>query len=132
MFIFSGRTNKELAAIRQLLEQVNNKVDQVEEQELKIMSQITDWAAAEQADLSTIQATLNGIVTGITALDTLITNLQATATTLSPDDLAALTAVKTASDLLVTQSQAISTTAPGAPTPAPVASASNKRMGNVG
>ena len=90
MFIFSGRTNKELAAIRQLLEQVNNKVDQVEEQELKIMSQITDWAAAEQADLSTIQATLNGIVTGI------------------------------------------STTAPGAPTPAPVASASNKRMGNVG
>ena len=96
------------------------------------MSEITYWATAEQADLSTIQATLNGIVTGITTLDTLITNLQATATTLSPDDLAALAAVKTASDLLVTQSQAISTTAPGAPTPAPVASASNKRMFSVG
>ena len=39
------------------------------------MSQVTDWAAKEQADLTAISTTLDGLVAGIAALDTLITNL---------------------------------------------------------
>ncbi len=40
------------------------------------MSQITDWAAKEQADLADISATLDGVETGVTALDVLIQNFQ--------------------------------------------------------
>ena len=79
------------------------------------MSQVTDWAAKEQADLTAISTTLDGIVTGIAALDTLITNFQNSPGTLSPADQAALDAIQTASDALVTKSQAISVAAPTPP-----------------
>jgi hypothetical protein len=97
-----------LALILRQLEQLNRKAD-------KLMSVITDWAATEQADLTAIATTLNGVVTGIQALDAQITALQQQlAGGLSADDQAALTAIKTASDALVTQAQSISTAPPAA------------------
>lgn len=82
------------------------------------MSQITDWAAAEQADLTTISTTLDGVVTGIEALDAKITELQ-TSGTLSPADQAALDSIKAASAALLTKAEAISTAAPTSPPAAP-------------
>ena len=92
----------------------------LKETENKIMSAITDWAAKEQADLDTISATLDGIVAGVAALDTLITNLQNSPGTLSAADQAALDAIQAASKTLVTKSGAISTAPPTVtPPPAP-------------
>lgn len=79
------------------------------------MSKITDWAATEQADLTEISSTLDGIVTGVAALDTLITNFQNSPGTLSAEDQAALDAIKAASAALVTKASGISTTPPAAP-----------------
>jgi len=84
------------------------------------MSKITDWAATEQADLAAVSATLDGIVTGIANLDTLITNLQNSPGTLSAADQTALDNIKAASAALVTKAGAIVVNAP-APTPAPAA-----------
>ena len=84
------------------------------------MSAITDWAAAEQADLTSISSTLNAIVTGVTALDTLIENFQNSPGSLSATDQAALDAITAASAALVTQAAAISTAPPSTPvTPGP-------------
>jgi hypothetical protein len=80
----------------------------------EIMSQITDWAATEQADLDAISTTLDGVVTGIAALDALITNLQNSPGTLSAPDQAALDAIQTASTALKAKSAAIAVTPPGA------------------
>src|ERR1035438_3026948 len=106
--IFFGSVRKELADIRQLLnrhlqllEQVDNKIDQMKQQESKNMSQITDWAAQQQADLTSISTTLDGVVAGIVTLDTLITNFQNSPGTLSAPDQAALDAVQAASKALV-------------------------------
>lgn len=99
------------------LKEAYRRLDGIEnlitELERKIMSAITDWAATEQADLTAISTTLDGVVSGITNLDTLIQNLQSG--TLSSADSAALDAVKAASAALVTKSAAISTTAPVPP-----------------
>lgn len=81
-------------------------------------SAIQAWAAAEQADLTTISTTLDGIVTGVAALDALITQFQNSPGTLSADDQAALDAIQAASQALVAKVQAISTAPPvagGAP-----------------
>jgi hypothetical protein len=94
------------------LERLQQTLDRIEEKENLIMSKITDWAAAEQADLTTISNTLNGIVTGIAALDALITAFNNSPGTLSPSDQAALDGIKAASAALVTQSAAISTAPP--------------------
>lgn len=88
------------------------------QKENDFMSQITDWATQEQADLTAISATLDAIVTGVQALDTLITNFQANVGVLSTADQDALDQVKAASDALVTKAGAISTTAPGTTPPA--------------
>jgi hypothetical protein len=74
------------------------------------MSQITDWAAQQEADLSTVSTTLDGIVTGIAALDAKITAFNNSPGTLSADDQAALDAISAASKALVTKAAAISTT----------------------
>ena len=79
------------------------------------MSAITDWAAQEQADLTAISTTLDGVVAGIANLDTLITNFQNSPGTLSASDQAALDGIKAASAALVTKAGAISVTPP-APT----------------
>ena len=117
--IFFGSVRKELADIRQLLnkhlqllEQVDNKIDQMKQQESKNMSQITDWAAQQQADLTNISTTLDGVVAGIVTLDTLITNFQNSPGTLSAPDQAALDAVQAASKDLVAKASAISVAPP--------------------
>ena len=79
------------------------------------MSQITDWAATEAADLTTISTTLDAIVAGITALDALITNFQNSPGTLSAADQAVLDGIQAASKALVAKSQAISVTPPVPP-----------------
>ncbi len=76
------------------------------------MSAITDWAAKEQADLSTISTTLDGVVAGIAALDAKIVTLQGTVTGLTPEEQAALDDVAAASNTLVAKAAAISTDAP--------------------
>lgn len=80
-----------------------------------IMSAITDWAAQEQADLTDIKDTLTGVVSGIAALDKLITDFQNSPGTLSPADQAALDGIKAASGALVTQAHAINVTPPPPP-----------------
>ena len=82
-----------------------------------LMSQITDWAAQEQADLTAISGTLDSIVTGIAALDKMITDLQNSPGTLTPADQAALDNIQSAVKGLVTKSAAISTAPPTPPGP---------------
>lgn len=94
------------------------KLDQIIHNQEKLMSQITDWAATEQADLAAISGTLDGIVTGVAALDTLIQNLETSGGT-SAADLQALADVKAASAALVAKAAAISTAPPSNGTPAP-------------
>jgi ABC-type transporter Mla subunit MlaD len=110
---------------RSLLEDINTALQGIQRSlatsitlEMKIMSQITDWAATEQADLAQISSTLDSIVAGISALDTLITNFQNSSGTLSATDQAALDSIQAASAALVTKAQAISV-APPAPPAAP-------------
>lgn len=74
------------------------------------MSQITDWAAQQEADLSTISTELDAVTTGIAALDAKIQALQNSPGTLAPDDQAALDAISAASKALVAKAAAISTT----------------------
>lgn len=76
------------------------------------MSAITDWATQEQASLDAISATLDGIVTGISALDALITQLQNSPGTLSKADQAALDAIQASSKALLAKAGAISVTPP--------------------
>lgn len=103
----------------EILERIESRQIEIERKLHHFMSQITDWAAKEQADLTAISTTLDGVVTGIAALDTLITNLQNSGT-LSASDQAALDAISAASTALVAKTQAISVAPPAAPvTPAP-------------
>jgi hypothetical protein len=92
--------------------------EEIKHQHHQIMSQITDWAAQEQADLASISTTLDGIVTGIAALDALITSLQTSPGTLSAADQAALDSIQAASKALVAKSGAIVVTPPVAAAPA--------------
>lgn len=75
------------------------------------MSKITDWAATEEADLSTIATSLNNIATGVKTQNDLIIALEKqladSGTVLSADDQAALDALKTHSTALVTQAAGI-------------------------
>ncbi len=82
----------------------------LDEMEKHIMSAITDWAETEEADLTAISTTLDGIVAGVAALDALIVSLKGAG--LSPTDAAKLAEVKSASAVLVIKSGAISTTPP--------------------
>lgn len=91
----------------------------MEEMETKIMKQIDDFATAQQSALDSISASLDGIATGITALDTLITNLQNSPGTLSASDQAALDAIQASSKSLVAKAAAVSTAPPVAVPPAP-------------
>lgn len=101
---FEWRKSHENLATKQDLQQT----------ERNIMSKITDWAAQEQADMSAISGTLDGIVAGIAALDTLITNFQNSQGTLSAADQAALDGIQTASSSLKTKAAGIVVTPPSA------------------
>lgn len=87
-------------------------LNRIVEAETKIMSAITDWAAQEQADLSTISTTLDGIVTGIKALDDAIVALQNSRDAITPADQAALDSIQALSKGLVAKAAGISTTPP--------------------
>ena len=92
--------------------QTNRKLDQI----LKLMSNISDEIAAVAANLASVQTTLNNIVSGISALDALITQLETTAgDSLTPATQAALDAVSNASTALVAQANAVSTEPPTPP-----------------
>lgn len=90
------------------LQEINNKLD-------KIMSQISDFAAAVQTSFDKVNTDLDNITTGIAALDTLITNFQNSPGTLSAIDQAALDAIQKASQALVTKADAINVVAPTPP-----------------
>jgi hypothetical protein len=77
------------------------------EQLKKTMSVITDWAAKEQADLSTVSGTLDGVVTNIAALNAQIAAFNNSPGTLAPADQAALDSIQAASAALVTKAAAL-------------------------
>lgn len=89
----------------------------LQELEHKIMSKITDFAAATQANFDALSASLDGITTGIAALDTLITNFQNSPGTLSAADQASLDGIQAASQSLAAKAAAVSTTPPAPATP---------------
>jgi hypothetical protein len=93
-------------------------MDNIAKEQL-FMSQITDWAAKEQADLTTISTTLDGIVAAIVALNALITAFQNSPGTLSAADQAALDGIQTASKALVAKASAIIVSPPPPPPPPP-------------
>lgn len=78
---------------------------------------IQAFATAEGALLTTVSGALTNLATGILALDATITQLENSPGTISQGDQALLTQALTQSQALVTQVQAISTTAPGATVP---------------
>src|SRR2546426_7808809 len=82
----------------------------LEEKIETLMSQITDWAAQEEADITEIKGTLDGIVAGIAALDDIIIKWQNSPGTLSTADQAALDNVQSLVKDLKAKSAAISTT----------------------
>ena len=82
-------------------------------------SAIQAFAAAEASTLASLATALTALATGITALDALITSFQNSPGTLSPADQAALDGIQATSQALVAQANAISTTPPGTPVPAP-------------
>jgi hypothetical protein len=88
------------------------KIDQLSVKLDTIVSKITDFAAAEQVDLTTIATDLNAIVAGVASLDTLITNFQNSPGTLNATDQAALDGIVASSKSLVGQVSAIDVTAP--------------------
>lgn len=104
-----------LKVLLKLTHELLKHLESIERKQDKIMSQITDWAAKEQADLTAISTTLDSVVTGIAALDQAIQNLQNSPGTLSTSDQAALDAIEAQSSALVTKAQAISTAPPTAP-----------------
>lgn len=79
------------------------------------MSAISDFSAAQTESLNAISASLDGIVTGIAALDKLITALQNSPGSLSTADQAALDAIQNSSKALVGKAAAVSTAPPTAP-----------------
>ncbi len=115
-FLDVQKNIKRLADNQAALGQLKDLLAQNIQKEQELMSKITDWAAQEQADLSAISNTLDTVVTGITALDALITAFQNSPGTLSPEDQAALDGIQTASKALVAKASAISVEPPKPPT----------------
>jgi hypothetical protein len=97
--------SRETSLLLEKLEHLSHKIDHN-------MSVLSDWAAQQQADLTTIASSLTTVVTGIAALDTLITNFQNSPGTLNATDQAALDGIQASVKSLVTQSAAINVTPP--------------------
>lgn len=102
---------------------IHSEADELLEKILKgleqLMSKVTDFATKEQGDIDALNTKLDAIATGVKDLEALITTLQGTVTGLTPAEQAALDAVASASDALVTKAAAIDTTAPTPPPPTP-------------
>jgi NAD-specific glutamate dehydrogenase len=103
---FSHQVDQLFEALKSHLDHAATQSDLVK-MESKLMSQITDWAAKEQADLTTINASLAQIVTQIAALNAQIAAFNNSPGTLAAADQAALDGIKAASDALVTSAAAI-------------------------
>ena len=116
--IKDGGCQAVLADINIALRGIKNLLSLSITQERIFMSQLTDWAVKEKADLTAISNTLNLVVQGIADLNALIAKFQTSPGTLAPADQAALDDIQKASDALVAQSAAISV-APPAPPAAP-------------
>jgi hypothetical protein len=117
-----GWTRKKDGDCQAASENVNNALREIKNllslsiiQGRNIMSKITDFAAAEGVSLAAISATLDSIVAGVAALDTLINNFQNSPGALTPADQAALDGIQAASAALVTKAAAISVTPPVPP-----------------
>jgi hypothetical protein len=111
---FEEKIERLLAKLESLAD-IPTKHD-LQETERKIMSQLTDWAATEDADLTAINANLDAIVTTVANLNAQIAAFNNSPGTLSASDQAALDAIKATSDTLVTESAAI--VPAGTPVPA--------------
>jgi hypothetical protein len=109
--IVDPETRAQIGEIVNLLRAANTKGD-------SIMSVITDWAAKEQADLTTISTNLVTITAGVKKLDDLITTFQQSPGTLTAADQAALDAIQAQSKTVLAASAAIDTSAPGSAPPA--------------
>jgi hypothetical protein len=103
---------------RALLESIASSLSILVVKGVPLMSVITDWAAKEQADLTTISTQLQTITAGVQKLDALITSFQNSPGALSASDQAALDAVQAQSKSVVAAVQAIDTSAPGSAPPA--------------
>lgn len=76
------------------------------------MPGVQDFSNSEQQKLASISGALDTVVTGIAALDQMITDFQNSPGTLSPEDQAALDAIESASNDLLAKAQSISTAPP--------------------
>lgn len=76
------------------------------------MSQISTFAATVQTAFDKVSADLDTIQTGITNLDTLITQLQNSPGSITPQDQALLDQIQAASAALATKADAVNVTAP--------------------
>lgn len=74
---------------------------------------INAFAAAEKTVLDSLVTALNGIATGVKALDDLITTLQNSPGTITAADQATLDAMQTQSKAILAQVAAINTAPPG-------------------
>jgi hypothetical protein len=110
-----GGSDTPLENINAALREIKNLLSLSIIQGRNLMSKITDWAAQEEVALTTISATLDSIVAGVAALDTLITNFQNSPGTLAPADQAALDGIQSASAALVAKAAAISVVPPAPP-----------------
>jgi hypothetical protein len=88
---------------------------------------IQAYAAATKPVLDSLIAALNAIATGVTNLDTLITTLQNSPGTITPDDQATLDAAQAEVVQLQTIVSNINTTPPGQAVPPPPAAPARKR-----
>lgn len=82
-------------------------------------SAISAFAASEGAVLNSLATAITAVGVGVIALDALITQLQNSPGNISPADQALLDQIQAQSNALVTQVNAISTTAPGTVIPPP-------------
>lgn len=75
--------------------------------EIRIMSKLTEWADAHEADLNEIRSSLDGIANGVKALDKKIDDLQNSPDAITPADQARLDSIQAAAKNLVSLAQDI-------------------------
>jgi hypothetical protein len=108
---------KHLASSKQVLGELKDLLSANIQQENQLMSQITDWAAQEQADLTAISNTLDAVVAGVATLDKMIADFQNSPGTMSAADQTALDNLQAFSKTVVAKASAISVAPPVPPSP---------------
>lgn len=87
-------------------------VEDLKQMEERIIMTVKEWAEQEQADLTEIKGTLDGIATGVANLNKLITDFQNSPGTLSAQDQKFLDDIQAQSKALAEQAKAIKTEPP--------------------